>query len=148
METAEKDMIKTYHCHSLADTWAVAREIAGMLKGREVLAYFGDLGAGKTTFSRALCEALGVTDEVTSPTFAMVHEYHSGPFPIYHFDMYRVDGEDSLFSTGYYDYLGGGLLLIEWSENIESLLPPDAWRIELSYGQAEGERIIRLESKE
>lgn len=138
-------MEKLFICRSLAETENAAAEIAALLKGREVLAYFGDLGAGKTTFSRYLCKALGVTDEVTSPTFAMVHEYHTGPFPVYHFDMYRVDGEDSLFSTGYYDYLGTGLLLIEWSENIEELLPNDAWRLSLSYGEAENERIIRLE---
>ncbi|MBR6793547.1 MAG: tRNA (adenosine(37)-N6)-threonylcarbamoyltransferase complex ATPase subunit type 1 TsaE [Clostridia bacterium] len=138
-------MEKEFICHSLSETEQAAREIATLLKGREVLAYFGDLGAGKTTFSRYLCKALGVTDEVTSPTFAMVHEYHTGPFPVYHFDMYRVDGEDSLFSTGYYDYLGTGLLLIEWSENIEELLPADAWRLSLSYGAGENERIIRLE---
>ena len=139
-------MEKTFICRSLEETERAASEIAGLLKGREVLAYFGDLGAGKTTFSRYLCKALGVSDEVTSPTFAMVHEYHTGPFPIYHFDMYRVDGEDSLFSTGYYDYLGTGLLLIEWSENIENLLPADAWRLTLSYGEGESERIIRLEN--
>lgn len=141
-------MEKTFICHNLADTEKAAGEIAGMLSGREVLAYFGDLGAGKTTLTRYLCAALGVKDEVTSPTFAMVHEYHTGPFPVYHFDMYRVDGEDSLFSTGYYDYLGNGLLLIEWSENIEDLLPADAWRLTLSYGESACERIIRLERNE
>lgn len=138
-------MEKNYQCKNLADTEKAAKEVASLLAGREVLAFFGDLGAGKTTFIRALCGALGVEDEVTSPTFAMVHEYHSGPFPVYHFDMYRVDGEDGLFSTGYYDYLGAGLLLIEWSENIEDLLPPDAWRMFLTYGAQEGERILRLE---
>ena len=141
-------MKKTFICHNLSETEQAATEIAGMLQGKEVLAYFGDLGAGKTTFSRYLCKALGVRDEVTSPTFAMVHEYHTGPFPVYHFDMYRVDGEDSLFSTGYYDYLGTGLLLIEWSENIEELLPADAWRLTLSYGSHENERILRLENNE
>ena len=141
-------MKKTYHCHSLAETRSAAAEIASMLKGDEVLAFFGDLGAGKTTFSRALCQALGVQDEVTSPTFAMVHEYHTGPYPVYHFDMYRVDGEDSLFSTGYYDYLGAGVLLIEWSENIEALLPEDAWRLTLTYGEGPEERIISLENGE
>lgn len=136
-------MEKTFVCPTLAETQKAAAEIAALLHGTEVVAYFGDLGAGKTTFTRFLCEALGVRDEVTSPTFAMVHEYHSGPFPVYHFDMYRVEGEDSLFSTGYYDYLGRGLLLIEWSENIRELLPEDAWRITLSY--AEEGRVIRLE---
>ncbi len=138
-------MKKMYHCRSLAETEAAAADLAPLLKGQEILAFFGDLGAGKTTFIRALCASLGLQDEVTSPTFAMVHEYHSGPFPIYHFDMYRVDGEESLFSTGYYDYLGAGLLLIEWSENIEELLPADALRLTLRYGEAEGERLIEVE---
>lgn len=137
-------MVKEYICKSLEETRLCAKELAASLRGQETLAYFGDLGAGKTTFSRFLCEALGVEDEVTSPTFAMVHEY-AGPFPVYHFDMYRVDGEDSLFSTGYYDYLGRGLMLIEWSENIEDLLPADAWKISLRYGEGEEERIIRIE---
>lgn len=136
-------MEKVFVCPTLEATQKAAAEIATMLQGTEVVAYFGDLGAGKTTFTRYLCEALGVRDEVTSPTFAMVHEYHSGPFPVYHFDMYRVEGEDSLFSTGYYDYLGRGLLLIEWSENIRELLPEDAWRLTLSY--ADEGRVIRLE---
>lgn len=139
-------MDKTYNCRDLAATEAAAQALAATLKGNETVAFFGDLGAGKTTFIRALCQALGVGDEVTSPTFAMVHEYHSGPFPVYHFDMYRVDGEESLFSTGYYDYLDQGLMLIEWSENIESLLPPDAIRLYLTYGEQEGERIIRMEN--
>lgn len=139
-------MDKTYNCRDLAATEAAAQVLAATLKGNETVAFFGDLGAGKTTFIRALCQALGMDDEVTSPTFAMVHEYHSGPFPVYHFDMYRVDGEESLFSTGYYDYLDQGLMLIEWSENIESLLPPDAIRLYLTYGEQEGERIIRMEN--
>lgn len=137
-------MNKTYICRDLVATESAAQELAASLSGRETVAFFGDLGAGKTTFIRALCKALGVEDEVTSPTFAMVHEYHSGPFPIYHFDMYRVDGEDSLFSTGYYDYLDHGLILIEWSENMESLLPPDAIRLYLTYGEQEGERRIKV----
>ena len=139
-------MKKIFECRDLAATEAAAQALAATLKGNETVAFFGDLGAGKTTFIRALCQALGVGDEVTSPTFAMVHEYHSGPFPVYHFDMYRVDGEESLFSTGYYDYLDHGLMLIEWSENIESLLPPDAIRLYLTYGEQEGERIIRMEN--
>ena len=141
-------MEKRYLCNSLKDTQKAAQEIAGMLKGNEIIAYFGNLGAGKTTFTRFLCEAFGVEEEITSPTFAMVHEYHSGPFPIYHFDMYRVEGAESLFSTGYYDYLGTGLMLIEWSEHIESELPADAWRLTLTYGEREGERNLRLEINE
>ena len=139
-------MEKIYRCRSLSETAAAAREVAAQLKGKETVAFYGDLGAGKTTFTRALCEALGLEDEVTSPTYAMVHEYMSGAFPVYHFDMYRVDGPDSLFSTGYYDYLENGLMLIEWSENIEEALPPHHWRIEIRRGEEPEERIIRVEN--
>ena len=139
-------MKKIYPCHTLEDTEKAARSVAKLLKGKETLAFFGDLGAGKTTFIRYLCAALGVEDEVTSPTFAMVHEY-AGPFPIYHFDMYRVEGEESLYSTGYYEYLDNGLLLIEWSEHIEPYLPEGAWRLTLKAG-AEGERALYLEREE
>ncbi len=138
-------MDQIYHCRTLADTAAAARQIATQLTGRETLAFYGDLGAGKTTFIRELCGALGLTDEVTSPTYAMIHEYMSGSFPVYHFDMYRVDGIDSLFSTGYYDYLEQGLMLIEWSENIEEALPADHWRVEITHGEQPPERIIRVE---
>ncbi len=139
-------MKKSYHCHNLTETKRAAAEIAGLLSGREVLAFFGTLGAGKTTLIRFLCEALEVEDEVTSPTFAMVHEYR-GKFPVYHFDMYRVDSPEALFSTGYYDYLGCGLLLIEWSENISYALPPDAWRVTLRYGEGPEERWIDWEAQ-
>lgn len=139
-------MKKIYHCRTLQDTEKAARAVAELLRGRETLAFFGGLGAGKTTFIRFLCASLGVEDEVTSPTFAMVHEY-TALFPVYHFDMYRVDGEESLYSTGYYDYLDNGLLLIEWSEHIEPFLPPDAWRITLNI-TAEGTREISLERED
>ncbi len=139
-------MNKTFHCRSLADTASAAAEIAGWLTGKETLAFYGDLGAGKTTFIRYLCQSLGLEDEVTSPTYAMVHEYQSGAFAVYHFDMYRVDGIDSLFSTGYYDYLETGLMLIEWSENIEEALPADAWRVEITHGATPEERIIKVEN--
>ena len=140
------EKMEQYKVNSLDQTRELAFEIARRITRPTVIAYYGGLGAGKTTFSRFLAEGLGSTDEVTSPTFAMVHEYHTGPFPVYHFDMYRVDGEDSLFSTGYYDYLDTGLLLIEWSENIEDLLPPDAWRLTFRYGEGAQERILRLEN--
>ena len=112
------------------------------LKGDEVIALFGDLGAGKTTFVRGLCKGLGIDSGVHSPTFAIVNEY-SGKFPVYHFDMYRITSEDDLYSTGFYDYLRRGVVIIEWSENIEDSIPADALRIELKYGEDENSRIFR-----
>lgn len=134
----------TYLCNSLAETFLAAKEVAAMLKGSETLAFYGDLGAGKTTFIRGLCACLCPEDEVTSPTYAMVHEYQSGAYPVYHFDMYRVEDLDSLFSTGYYDYLEQGLMLIEWSEHIEEALPPDHWRVEITHGQTADQRVIKV----
>ncbi len=134
--------MKQYISHSLEDTEKIAREIASTLSGTEVIAMKGGLGVGKTTFTRGLVAPFGVDDGVHSPTFAIVNEYH-GTIPVYHFDMYRVMDEDDLYSTGFYDYLGKGLIIIEWSENILDYLPEDAVFIELSYGEDENSRIIK-----
>ncbi|MDO5123644.1 MAG: tRNA (adenosine(37)-N6)-threonylcarbamoyltransferase complex ATPase subunit type 1 TsaE [Eubacteriales bacterium] len=131
-----------YIAKTLSDTEAFALRLAETLKGNETIALFGDLGAGKTTFVRYLCKALGITNGVHSPTFAIVNEY-MGKFPVYHFDMYRITDEDDLYSTGYYDYLGKGLVIIEWSENIEDYLPKDALKLELRYGEEENTRIFK-----
>lgn len=143
-----KNTETVFHCKNPRDTADAAKTVAKALRGRETVAFRGTLGAGKTTFIRALCAALGVRDEVTSPTFTLVNEYTDGPFPIYHFDMYRVESEADLFSTGYYDYLETGVLLIEWSEKIEKELPAGAWRVEMRYGREPEERIIRWERTE
>ena len=131
-----------YISHSLQDTERIAQEIASTLSGNEVIALKGGLGVGKTTFTRGLVSAFGVDSGVHSPTFAIVNEYH-GTVPVYHFDMYRVSDEDDLYSTGFYDYLGNGLLIIEWSENIREFLPDDAITIELSYGEDMDSRVIK-----
>ena len=95
------------------------------------MAFTGGLGAGKTTFTRYMCEALDCRDDVSSPTFALVHCYRA-KFPIYHFDMYRINGFDNLYSTGFFDYLdAGGVLVIEWSENVLEFLPKDMIRVDI-----------------
>ncbi len=131
-----------YISHSLEDTERIANEIAQTLTGKEVIAMKGGLGVGKTTFARGLVSYFGVNSGVHSPTFAIVNEYH-GTVPVYHFDMYRVMDEDDLYSTGFYDYLGKGLIIIEWSENIREFLPDDAITIELSYTDDMDSRIIK-----
>lgn len=128
--------------HSHIETEELGFELGKNLKGKEIIALFGDLGAGKTTFVRGFARALGVTSGVHSPTFDIVNEY-SGIFPIYHFDMYRVTDEDDLYSTGFYDYLNKGIIVIEWSENIISSIPDDAVRLRLSYAEDGNARIIR-----
>ena len=106
------------------------------------------MGMGKTAFTRGLARGLGVSGEVSSPTFALVHE-HSGKIPLYHFDMFRVDSWDDLYSTGFFDYLeSGGVLVIEWSENIEGALPEDAVRITISQGEGENQRVFQVEGLE
>ncbi len=127
-------------------TEQLAMKLAAGLKGNEVIALFGGLGAGKTAFTRGLARGLGVEDGVSSPTFALVHEYE-GKYPIYHFDMYRIGSYEDLYSTGFFDYLDNGILVIEWSENIESYLPTERITITIR-PLAETEREITLEGVE
>lgn len=134
----------TIKSESERETEALGERLAGLLMGTEVLALFGGLGMGKTAFTRGLAKGLGIEDGVSSPTFAIVNEYN-GRFPVYHFDMYRITGWDDLYSTGFFDYLGNGVLVIEWSENIENALPEDAVRIYIEMGADENSRIFRIE---
>ena len=104
--------------HSPKETEALAARLAAGLKPGAVIAYRGDLGAGKTAFTRGLARGLGVTDRVTSPTFTIVNEY-SGTIPLFHFDMYRLASSDDLWDIGWEDYLErGGVCAVEWSENV------------------------------
>ena len=108
---------------SPAETEALGEALARRLRPNDVLAFRGGLGAGKTTFTRGLARGLGGEGEVSSPTFALVHEY-PGKVPLYHFDLYRLSSVEDLYSTGFFDYLeSGGILAIEWSENVDGILP-------------------------
>lgn len=121
---------------------SLAKRFAASLQRGDVIAYRGSLGAGKTAFTRGLAEGLHCTGEVCSPTFALVHEY-PGDITLYHFDMYRIADSDDLYATGYDDYLeSGGILAIEWSENIEDVLPEDAIFITIT---TEGENARKIE---
>lgn len=109
--------------HSPEETEAVGRKLAVQLQPGDVLAYYGDLGAGKAAFTRGLAAGLGVTEPVTSPTYTIVNEYRSGRLPLFHFDMYRLGSADELFDIGWEDYLArGGVCAVEWSENVEDAL--------------------------
>ena len=109
--------------HSPEETEAVGRKLAAQLRPGDVLAYYGDLGAGKTAFTRGLASGLGVTETVTSPSYTIVNEYLSGRLPLFHFDMYRLGSADELFDIGWEDYLArGGVCAVEWSENVEDAL--------------------------
>ena len=133
--------------HSVEETEKVAQKLASALKGNEVIAFFGGLGMGKTAFTRGLCSALDFNDGVQSPTFSLVNQYN-GKYTVYHFDMYRINTYDDLYSTGFFDYLDTGVLVIEWSENIENALPDDYIRIEINKGNESNDRIIKIEGIE
>lgn len=127
------------------ETEALAARMGEQLTGGEVLAFTGGMGMGKTAFTRGLLQGLGGKDEVSSPTFALVNEYKSGRLVVNHFDMYRVDNWDSLYSTGFFDYLDGDrVLVIEWSENIANALPEDAVHISIRRGAEENDRVISI----
>ena len=108
---------------SPAETEAVGAALAKILTPGTVLAYRGDLGAGKTAFTRGLAKGLGCTDMVTSPTYTIVNEYLSGRLPLFHFDMYRLRSSDDLWDIGWDDYLDrGGVCAVEWSENVDDAM--------------------------
>lgn len=134
-----------YIAKSAAETEAFAKVLAGKLERGTVIAFLGDLGAGKTCFTHGLCEGLEYKGEVSSPTFAIVNVYEGGKMPIYHFDMYRISGWDDLETTGYFEYTerGDGLTVVEWSENIYSALPADTLFIKIEK-QDENIRKITL----
>lgn len=112
--------------HSPAQTEAVGAALAACLRPGQVVAYYGDLGAGKTAFTRGLARGLGVRGPVTSPTFTIVNEYEGTGLPLFHFDMYRLGGAEDLFDIGWEDYLDrGGICAVEWSEMVSDALPPD-----------------------
>ncbi len=106
------------------ETIAAAEKLGGLLKAGDMIAYKGGLGAGKTTFTRGLAIGMGLGDNVTSPTFALVNEYRGEDITLYHFDMYRINSEEDLESTGFYDYdFENNVAAVEWSENIADFLP-------------------------
>lgn len=111
--------------HNVTETEALGMALAKQLRAGSIIAYLGDLGAGKTAFTRGLAQGLGCTGRVTSPTFTIVNEYE-GALPLFHFDMYRLNDADELFDIGWDDYLNrGGVCAVEWSERIRSELPTD-----------------------
>ena len=113
----------TYLTNSPAETEAVGAALGAIIPAGTVLAYRGDLGAGKTAFTRGLARGLGCTDLVTSPTYTIVNEYLNGRLPLFHFDMYRLRCADDLWDIGWEDYLDrGGVCAVEWSENVDEAM--------------------------
>lgn len=129
---------------SQQETENFAKEIGKKLKGDEIIALYGDLGVGKTVFTRGLVSCFGTKNAVTSPTFTLVNEYAAPKFKIYHFDMYRIKSLEDLESTGFFDYMYRGVFVIEWSENIENYLPQETIKIYIEKNENDSERIITL----
>lgn len=131
---------------SLDDMPAAAKQFIETIDQNTVFAFYGKMGAGKTTFIKAVCEALGVTDVVNSPTFSIVNEYRSDDTGklIYHFDFYRIKKLEEVYDMGYEDYFySGALCFIEWPELIEDVLPGDAVRVDIEE-LPDGSRSIRF----
>lgn len=130
------------------ETRAAGERVAALLRPGDVLAFTGGMGAGKTTFISGLCRGLGIPAWVSSPTFALVHEYTGRGVSLCHFDMYRVTSPEDLYATGFFDYLDGErILAVEWSENVPEAIPAGAIHVEI---RAEGEtrRIFTLKGDE
>lgn len=126
--------MKTFISKSLADTEKIAKEIASQLKKGDFVAFYGEMGAGKTAFVRGLVSVLlpECLSLVHSPTFAIVNEYAGNELTIYHFDLYRIKNEDDLYSTGFYDYPASDCIMItEWSELFEGEIPKNAIKIKI-----------------
>ncbi len=122
-----------------------AQQFIDSIGDAQIIAFYGSMGAGKTTFIKALCQQLGVEDVITSPTFALVNEYTDGKNnPIYHFDFYRIKKLEEVYDMGYEDYFySGNLCLLEWPELIEEILPDDAVRVKITVAP-DGCRILEF----
>ncbi len=128
-----------YITNSYEETERAAADFAGTLKGGEVIAMYGGLGAGKTAFVRGMARAIGISSHITSPTFTIVNEYE-GRLPLYHFDVYRISDPEELYEIGYDEYIGSdGICVIEWAELIEDILPEQYIRIDIRKNSAMGD---------
>lgn len=134
-----------FHVNGVEELSEVSDFLISLRQDAEVIAFYGSMGAGKTTLIKNLCHRMGVTDEVNSPTFAIVNEYvtEEGE-PVYHFDFYRIKKIEEAYDIGYDNYFySGSLCLIEWPEMIESLLPEKYVRVDIMLGDSDKERVIR-----
>ena len=143
---------KLYSSHSPTMTEACGAAFAEALcragKTDAFIALYGEMGVGKTAFTRGFCRFLGV-ESVHSPTYTVVNEYMDGSLPVFHFDMYRITTEDDLYSIGFEEYLSrGGFALCEWSENVEAFLPDDVIAVTIRRTDSEGGRSIEIDLPE
>ena len=134
-----------YTSNSPQETESLGADLAAKLAPGDVVAFTGDLGAGKTAFTRGMARGLGIRERVTSPTFTIVNEYEGGRLPLFHFDMYRLNSSDELFDIGWEDYLArGGVCAVEWSEIIDDALDGGVIRVDIRRGAHDSQRIITI----
>ena len=134
-----------YITNSAQQTEQLGEKLGQVLTPGTVLAYTGDLGAGKTAFTRGLARGLAIPERITSPTFTIVNEYEGGRLPLFHFDMYRLGSSDELFDIGWEDYLiRGGVCAVEWSENVDDVLDADTIRVDIRRGDSDDQRRITI----
>lgn len=137
--------IQTVYSGSPAETRAVATSLAGKLGPGDVVALVGELGAGKTCFVQGLAEATGVTQPVTSPTFALVNEYDGRP-PMIHIDLYRIGDPEEAIQLGLEEYFEGpGITVVEWADRAAEVMPPRTWHVTLDHGTSENLRTLTLQ---
>ena len=129
----------TVETFSAAETFELGRRMGTEALPGQIICLDGDLGTGKTVFTKGIAAGLGITEPVVSPTFTVVQMYEEGRLPLYHFDVYRIDDPDEMEEIGYRDYFfGGGLTIIEWSELIAELIPADAVRVTIAKDPQKG----------
>ncbi|MCD7830276.1 MAG: tRNA (adenosine(37)-N6)-threonylcarbamoyltransferase complex ATPase subunit type 1 TsaE [Clostridiales bacterium] len=135
-----------YQTNSAPETEALGQKLAQSLRPGDIIAYTGDLGAGKTAFTRGVARGLGITERVTSPTFTIVNEYEGGRLPLFHFDLYRLGSSEELYDIGWEDYLTrDGVCAVEWSEVAADALEGGVIRVDLRRGDTDDQRIITIE---
>lgn len=133
--------MKIFVCNNESETKALAMKLAKIIKGGDLIGLNGDLGAGKTFFCKHVIHALGVTEDVTSPSYTILNDYGN----IYHFDVYRLNDIDEMYEIGYEEYFfSDGICFVEWSDEIESLLPEGYFKINMTLGQDIHERTIEI----
>ena len=137
--------MQIFESSSPQETLKIAEELAKDLNAGDILTLDGDLGAGKTVFSKGIARGLGIAKEVTSPTFIIMQSYEGGRLPMYHFDVYRLEDSDELMETGAEDYLfGNGVSIIEWAEIIDDILPDNVIRINITRDPEKGDDYRKI----
>ena len=133
--------------NQVKETRALGQRLAEQLKPGQIVAFTGDLGAGKTAFVSGMAQGLGISDRVTSPTFTIVNEYEGGRLPLFHFDLYRLSSAEELFDIGWEDYLArGGVCAVEWSENAAQALEGEpVIRVDIQRGAGDDQRVVTIE---